>query len=158
MIRAALFSLSLITALVAPAYAQGMNATQVVEVAVTNVDANGNESVSYETAVEVSPGDEVRYSLEYANEGGELAENVELVMPVPTELTLIEDSIMAATAIVTYSSDNGDTFAEREALTVSDGEVSRVAGSEDVTHIKWVFANGIAPAESGTVSFRGILQ
>ncbi|MEM9053986.1 MAG: hypothetical protein AAGB16_01560 [Pseudomonadota bacterium] len=158
MLRAALFSLSLITAFAAPAYAEGMTAQQVVEVAVASIDEAGNEIVTYETAGEVAPGDEVRYRLEFVNEGSQVAENVELVMPVPAELTLIDGSVVESTALVTYSSDNGTTFKVRDELTVGDGEELRPAGAEDVTHIKWAFVEGIAVSEAGAVSFRGILQ
>ena len=83
MLRATAFALTLISAFSASAHATGLKATQIVEVATISVDADGNEMTTYSQASEVEPGERVRYSLAYANEGNDAAENVRLVMPVP---------------------------------------------------------------------------
>ena len=41
-------------------------------------------------------------------------------------------------------------------VTEQDGE--RAASAEDITHIRWSFADSIAPGEAGEISYRGILQ
>lgn len=56
MLRGSLFALSLLTAFIAPAYATGLQAEQIVEVATVSVDENGQEQVTYTLAEEVAPG------------------------------------------------------------------------------------------------------
>lgn len=158
MLRATILVFSLVTALTLPAMANGMTAEQIVEVAVISVDETGAESVRYEAASEIAPGDEVRYRLDYANDGTEAAENVSLVMPVPTEITLIEGSVVAGPALVTYSADAGVSFASRDALEVIEGDETRPATASDITHVRWVFATPIAAGEAGSISFSGVLQ
>lgn len=158
MLRSTLFALSLLTAFAAPAYAAGLTASQTVEVAVATVGAGGESQVSYEIAEEIAPGDELRYVLSYANGGEEAAQNVRLDMPVPTEIDLIEGSVVAGAANVTYSIDNGSTYSTRGALTISVNGQDRAATAKDITHIRWTFSDAITPGAAGTISYRGVLQ
>ncbi|MDJ0919752.1 MAG: hypothetical protein QNI84_01380 [Henriciella sp.] len=158
MIRASLFSLSLITAFAAPAVAEGLTASQTVELAMVSEDENGERQVIYTIADEIAPGSELRYVLSYDNQADVAATDVRLVMPVPTEITLIEGSADQAVATVTYSADNGATFTSRDSLTVlEDGEL-KPASTEDITHLRWTFAEAIAPGASGKLTYSGILQ
>ena len=158
MLRSSLFVLSLLGVFAAPAYAAGLTASQTVEVAIVAVDANGETKTRFEPAAEISPGDEVRYVLSYANSGDDSAENVRLDMPVPNEIELIDGSVEAAGARVTYSIDNGSSYAARDMLTISANGQARIAVAEDITHIRWTFAEAIAPGQTGTISYRGVLQ
>ena len=158
MFRSTLFALSLLTVFAAPAYAAGLTANQTVEVAIVSIDDQGERSVAYQTAEEVAPGDEIRYILNYANDGDDAASNVRLDMPVPSEINLIEGSVEASTANVTYSIDSGETFSARGDLTISVNGQVRTATAEEITHIRWSFADSIAPGDIGTISYRGVLQ
>jgi len=158
MFRSTLFALSLLTVFAAPAYAAGLTANQTVEVAIVSIDDQGERSVAYQTAEEVAPGDEIRYILNYANDGDDAASNVRLDMPVPSEISLIEGSVEAGTADVTYSIDSGETFSSRGDLTISVNGQVRTATAEEITHIRWSFADSIAPGDMGTISYRGVLQ
>ena len=158
MLRATLLALAVAGASSLSAFADGLTAEQVVERVTVTVDANGNEVRSYQLADEVAPGDEVRYSLAYKNSGEAAADAVSLVMPVPSAVTYIETSASGRADELTFSSDGGQTFATRAALTTADGDQERFATSADITHIKWAFSNPIAPATSGTVSFSAILK
>ncbi|MEM6534289.1 MAG: hypothetical protein AAF613_01510 [Pseudomonadota bacterium] len=158
MIRHSILALSMLTCLSAPALAEGFTALQLVERAVVNVDDSGNRDVTFEAAEEVAPGDEVRYRLAYSNDGAEPAENVRLVMPVPAQLKLIEGSAQTPAADVTYSVDNGETFARRGNLTVSVDGIERPATAEEITHIRWTFSEAIAAGATGDLSYRGVLQ
>ncbi len=158
MLRSTLFALSLLTVFAAPAYAAGLTANQTVEVAIVSIDDQGEQSVAYQIAEEVAPGDEIRYVLNYANDGGDAASNVRLDMPVPTEINLIEGSVEAGSANVTYSIDSGETFSARGDLTISVNGQVRTATAEEITHIRWSFADSIAPGDIGTISYRGVLQ
>lgn len=158
MIRASIFALSLLTAFAAPAAASGLSAEQVVEVAIPSVDENGDPTVVYEIAEEVAPGDELRYVLTYANGADTAINSVNLVMPVPSEVDLIEGSVEKAGATVSYSVDNGVSFAERGTLKVAVDGVERSATSEDITHIQWSFSEEIPAGTSGKISYRGVLR
>ena len=158
MFRSTLFALALLTAFAAPAYAAGLTASQTVEIAVVSLDEAGDRSVAYETADEVAPGDEVRYVLEYSNASDDAADNVRLDMPVPEAINLIEGSVNPGAANVSYSIDSGATFSNRGDLTVMVNGEERIATAEEITHIRWTFADSIAPGAVGTISYRGVLQ
>lgn len=158
MLRGSLFALSLLTAFIAPAYASGLQAEQVVEVATITVDENGQEFVTYALANEVAPGDQVRYTINYTNSGDESASNVKLDMPVPAEVDFIEGSAEASMAEITYSADNGETFTSRGTLTVTEAGEPQAATAKDITHVRWTFTGDIAPGEAGSISYSGVLQ
>ena len=158
MLRATAVALALLGVFSTPAQAAGLKATQSVELATVSLSADGSETVTFAPATDVEPGEQVRYRLAYTNDGAEAADRVSLVMPVPAEVTYLEGSIAGNAAQVTFSGDNGESFAPREAVRITDGETERVAASADITHIKWVFAEPIAPAESGAISFMAVLK
>ncbi len=159
MLRAALISFAFVSSTALPAFADPiLKAEQLIEVAVVEVDENGQEQVSYEAASEIAPGEELRYRLNYANTGDEAAEDIVLVMPIPSQVTFLEGSVEAGEAAVEYSADNGETFASRGDLTVQTGDQEKPVTSEDLTHVKWVFSEAIEPGVTGNISFRGVLK
>ena len=158
MLRATLLALAAASAVTMPAFANGLSAKQVVERATVSVDVDGNEVRSYALAEEVAPGDEVRYSLSYANTGDEPAEAVSLVMPVPGEVTYIESSVRGAANTVSFSADGGKSFSGRATVATGEGDEARPASADDITHIKWVFSEPVAPSSVGTVSFSAVLK
>ncbi|MEO1554235.1 MAG: hypothetical protein AAFR82_09875 [Pseudomonadota bacterium] len=158
MLRATAFALALLGVFSAPAHAAGLKATQTVELATVTVDADGAEMVTFAPATDVEPGEQVRYRLAYTNDGAEAADQVSLVMPVPSEVTYLEGSVDGNPGLVTFSSDQGETFASRSAVLITDGEAERVATAAEITHIKWLFDQPIAPAESGEISFMAVLK
>ena len=96
MLRATAFALTMLGVFSVPAHAADLKANQIVELANVVVAADGTESITYSPATDVEPGEQVRYSLVYANEGDDAAENVSLVMPVPGEVTYLEASVDGA--------------------------------------------------------------
>lgn len=158
MLRAAMFALALAGMGIAPAQAAGLNAVQTVEVATVSVDASGEEKLTFEPAAEVEPGEQVRYTLAFTNDGDTPAENVNLIMPVPAEVILLDGSIQGAQSLVTFSADQGVTFASRETTMVSEDETTRVATAAEITHIQWAFAEAVEIGASGTISFMAVLK
>lgn len=157
MLRGSLFALSLLTAFIAPAYANGLEATQTVERAIVTVDEAGIETITYEIAEEAAPGDELRYTISYTNESDKSAQNVKLDMPVPSDVTFIEGSVDADTAEITFSVD-GNIYADRTELMVVEADTVRPATAEDITHVRWSFVDGIAPSAAGSISYSGVLK
>lgn len=158
MLRATAFVLAMVSAFSAPALAAGLTAVQSVDLVKTSVDADGANVITFEPATDVAPGEQVRYSLQYTNEGDAPAEAVSLVMPVPAEMTYLEESISGAASVVTFSVDAGTSFAPRQSLIVVEADIERAARAEDITHIKWTFSDPIAPASSGAISFMAVLK
>lgn len=158
MIRAAIVSLSLALALGGPAAASGLTANQTVQKVVVTTDEAGNEVVEYVEADLVAPGDTVVYTLTYANDGEEPAEDVVLTMPVPAEMSFVEGSAKTEMAMVGFSIDGGATFVPRGELAVTlDGE-AREALSDEITHVRWSFTEAIPVGEDGIVSYHAILN
>lgn len=158
MLRATAFALAMLGVFSVPAHAAGLKATQSVELATVSVTADGEERITFAPATDVEPGEQVRYRLVYDNDGTEAADQVSLVMPIPAEVTYLEGSVDGTAGLVTFSSDNGETYAPRDAVLVADGTVERVASAAEITHIKWQFEQPIAPAESGAISFMAVLK
>jgi len=158
MLRNSLIALSMLTAMTAPAYASGLTANQAVQIAVTETAEDGTVTTKYLPADKIAPGDELRYVVSYENVGTDAADNIRLDMPVPVEVEFVEGSVETNIATVTFSIDQGASFAAREALMVADENGERTAAAGEITHIRWFFAQSIAPGEAGEISYRGILQ
>jgi len=158
MLRATAFALAMLGVFTASAHAAGLKANQIVEVATLTIDERGNDAVIFAPATEVEPGQQVRYSLTYANEGPDAAENVSLVMPIPSEVTYLEASVSGAPGNVTFSADDGQTYAKRDALLIAEGDDARIANASEITHIKWAFVTPIAPADTGAISYMAVLK
>jgi uncharacterized repeat protein (TIGR01451 family) len=158
MLRAIALALTMVGVGIGSAQAAGLTATQIVERATMTVAVDGRESLTYSPASEVQPGERVRYSLVYANDGADAAENVDLVMPVPSEVTYLEASVEGTTGTVLFSADAGQSFAPRDDVRISDGDTTRLASAAEITHIKWQFSAPIAPAATGTVSYSAVLK
>lgn len=158
MSRAIVLALATLSGFFAPAYAAGLKATQTVEVVTVEIDADGNETLTYAPATEVEPGEQVRYSLVYLNDGTDAAENVSLVMPIPNEVTYLEASAAGEAGAVTFSADGGQSFVERDALFIGDGDATRLARAGEITHIRWDFEAAVAPSGSGSISYTAVLK
>ena len=79
-------------------------------------------------------------------------------MPVPGEVSYIEASATGQSDEITFSVDGGQTYASRTTLTVGSGDQERLATADEITHIKWNFADPIAPSGIGTISFSAVLK
>ncbi len=141
-----------------PAFANGLTATQTIERRTLVEAADGTVTPVYVPAEQAAPGDQVRYVMTYANSGPAAADAVVLAVPVPAAIRYVENSATMADALVAFSADGGQSFAPRGDLTVSVDGVSRVALSEEITHVRWSFTRPVAPGQSGMLSFDGVLR
>ncbi|MEL6663610.1 MAG: hypothetical protein AAFR33_11475 [Pseudomonadota bacterium] len=157
MIRTSLAALFL-ASLAGTATAADLTAVQTVQKVVVSEDGTGTTVEQLVDAVAVAPGDTVVYSLSYENSGDADADGVKLTMPVPAEVVLLEGSEITRGTTVTYSADGGASYAARADLEVVEGDTTRSALSDEITHIQWLFEDGIPAGEAGTVSFRGVLR
>lgn len=101
----------------------------------------------------VVPGDRVRVTLTFMNKGAAPVAGVNLVNPIPEGLAFDETADPADFAV---STDGGKTFGALTALTVPvEGATARPAAAADVTHVRWLWPDAIAPGQSRAVAFFG---
>ena len=155
----AFFTLSALAVASLATPATALEAEQRVLKEVTVTQADGTEKKSYVAADLVTPGETVVYALVFRNEKEEPAENIVLVMPVPSEITYIEGSASNRLAAADFSTDGGTTFAPRAGLNVqeADGRL-RPASALDITHVRWTISKAVLPGEAGQLWFRGTLK
>ncbi|MEO0982780.1 MAG: hypothetical protein AAFX03_09035 [Pseudomonadota bacterium] len=158
MTRFAISAISMLAALAAPAAAEGMTAKQTVARLVVVETDDGRKTSTLAPADKVAPGEEVVYAIDYRNTGSDAADNVSLVMPIPDEVVYVEDSATSGAGRVEFSADNGGTFAPRDELIIGAGSRRHTALAEDITHVRWTFADAVAPGASGQVLFHAIVR
>lgn len=147
---AALLALS-----VQPAAAQGTGAlTSKIELEKSTPSPDrGPAKKTYVAPDVVVPGDRVRVALTFTNNGAAPAAGVNLVNPIPEGL-VFDDTADAADFGV--STDGGKTFGALASLTVPvQGAPARPATTADVTHVRWLWPDAIAPGQSRSVAFFG---
>ncbi|WP_447754643.1 hypothetical protein [Sphingopyxis fribergensis] len=138
-----------------PAMAQETGSlTSRVELEKSVAGAEGQPAKKTYVAPEVViPGDRVRVTLIFTNKGAAPAAGVNLVNPIPEGLVFDETADSAGFGV---STDGGKTFGALAALTVPvAGAAARPATAADVTHVRWLWPDAIAPGESRSVAFFG---
>ena len=126
---------------------------------ITTTDEAGQEVTTRVQAGKVVPGDEVIYTITFANRGTEPAADVVITNPIPDHMvfTRVEDSPRPAN--VSMSVDGGNVYDAPRNLTVKDAKGNtRPAKASDFTHVRWTFQNSLEPGAEGSVSFKAQLQ
>jgi uncharacterized repeat protein (TIGR01451 family) len=129
------------------------------EVEVEIVAQGGEKEIQRMEAAKVIPGDEVIYTIHYANVGGEPAENIVITDPIPEHMLYLEGSASGEGSVVTFSVDDGKSFDVEGNLKVpvEDGS-ERPAEPSDYTHVKWTLERELEPEAEGFVTFRAQLK
>jgi uncharacterized repeat protein (TIGR01451 family) len=129
------------------------------EIEVEVVTEEGEKEIQRVDASKVIPGDEVIYTIHYANTGTEPAENIVITDPIPEHMLYLDGSAAGEGAIVTFSVDDGKSFDVATNLKVpADDGGERPARASDYTHVKWTLEGDVEPEASGFVTFRAQLQ
>jgi hypothetical protein len=145
----------------AKAGSDAVTLTSAVAIERVETDAAGKEQIVLKSPKDVMivPGDRVVFTLEYNNEGKEPATGFRATnpMPGPVQFTAVTEDWAEV------SVDGGKSWGKLATLTVpsksADGADSmRAASPQDVTHVRWVFADAIAPGGQGSVSYRGVIK
>jgi uncharacterized repeat protein (TIGR01451 family) len=106
----------------------------------------------------VVPGDVVAYTIEAKNITQRPAERVVITDPIPEHTRYVDGSAQAKNAELQFSVDGGKRFDRPEKLVVTEPHgTRRAARASDYTHIRWVFAEPLAPAESRSAHFQAQL-
>lgn len=158
-------SLALLTLLgfAAVAQAQNQGSIQLINRATqakTITDSNGNKKTVMVPVGRVVPGTVVTYTITYRNTGTQPVTGVVVRDPIPANMTYIAGSVEGEGTTISYSIDGGKTWADSlSALSVrlADGS-TRSATATDLTALRWVVNAAVAPGDSGSVSFRAVLQ
>ena len=127
------------------------NSVQKVE---TFVNESGETERRLVDADSVVPGDELRYTIRFSNEGTDVvdANSVVITNPIPDNTEYLEDTAFGSGTTIVFSLD-GEVFAAPEALTVMDQGVEVSASAKEYRVIRWTFQPELAPGESSHVSF-----
>lgn len=141
----------------APAFAQAANPVQLASDVLVerSVTENGQTRVSLEEPSAVVPGDTLVFVLRYENTGRQPATNFVITNPLPQAVRYTGTVDPGASVSV----DGGRNWGALSELNVREGDGTlRPARAEDVTHIRWAFAQPIAAGQSGRLMFRGIVR
>jgi uncharacterized repeat protein (TIGR01451 family) len=146
----------------APAAASPVTLTSDVKIERVEVDASGKETVTLHTpkSVVVVPGDKVLFTLEVKNTGAQPAAGFRATNPMPGPVQFVS----VAEEWAEVSVDGGNVWGKLSALKVktvpADGTapVERAADVADVTHVRWIFPDAIAPGGTRKISYRGVIK
>ncbi len=146
----------------APAGKAPVSLSSDVKIERTELDAAGKEKTVLLNPkdVIVVPGDRVVFTLNVSNAGVEPASGFRATNPIPGPVTFIA----VAEDWAEVSVDNGTSWGKLTTLSVkakaadTGAEIVRAAAAEDVTHVRWVFADAIAPGAKNSVSYRGVVK
>ncbi len=140
-----------------PAHAQAKSAVALESVIeVETKDAAGASSYGSPVKGTVVPGDNLRFSIYFANTTDEPASALSVTNPIPTAVEFVRvDEDWALLSV-----DGGKTFGALTELTVTatnaeGASETRAATPADVTHIRWKLDRPLAPQEKGSLRFFG---
>lgn len=141
-----------------PAAAQGSGTlTSKIELEKALSTANRNaELYTYVEPDVVVPGDRVRVTLTFTNNSAAPATGLNITNPIPEGLVF--NSTNDATDF-SVSVDGGKSFGALASLTVPvENGVLRAATLPDVTHVRWLWSQPVAPRQSRSVAFFGLVK
>lgn len=136
--------------------------TSDVKIERVEVDASGKEKITLHApkSVVVVPGDKVLFTLEVTNTGAQPAAGFRATNPMPGPVQFVS----VAEDWAEVSVDGGTNWGKLAALKVktvpADGTapVERAADLADVTHVRWLFPDAIAPGGTRKISYRGVIK
>lgn len=116
-------------------------------------DAEGKQKISWQELqgnVTVTPGEVIRYKVTGANKSDRPVKNLVVTQPIPQRTAYVLNTVTVnhPGAVVTYSINNGKTFVAKPTIKVklASGKVEiQPAPAEMYTHVRWKFAQPIAP-------------
>lgn len=118
---------------------------------------NGAKVKKLLPAKQAAAGDTLVYSLAYSNSGNEAATDAVIDNPIPKGSSYIAGSATGKGADITFSVDDGKSFAQSEVLMnevmlMSGTKVRSPASPEEYTHVRWTIRQ-VPPGATGMVGF-----
>jgi uncharacterized repeat protein (TIGR01451 family) len=121
----------------------------------TRTDAAGKSAIVREAPKVVTPGDKLVFLLSYRNAGSAPATGFTVTNPVPAAVAFSG----ADGDGVDLSVDGGKSWGALASLKIAQADgTSRPARPDDITHVRWTFAQPIPAGGTGQLSFRGIVR
>ena len=151
-----LLAVALLIALLAarPSYAQNaLDVRTVVQKEQVEVGDDGETTTTLVPAERVLPGDKVVYTITFTNTGDTPADNVVVTNPIDASLTYVEGSAFGAGMRVEFSADDGQSFAARSEVRVTEAGDERAADDEDLTHVRWTLEGSLGAGATGVARF-----
>jgi uncharacterized repeat protein (TIGR01451 family) len=117
--------------------------------------ADGSSKVVREEPGVVTPGDKLVFLLSYRNGGADPASGFVVTNKIPEQIAFSGGESEGAIVSV----DGGKSWGPLASLKIANADGSqRPATQDDVTHIRWSFAQPIAAGRAGQLSFRGVVK
>jgi uncharacterized repeat protein (TIGR01451 family) len=139
-----------------PVWAKPLLAISIGATKEITVVKNGVKSTKLVPTQTTAPGEVLHYTLTFVNKGDEPAVDAVIDNPIPKGVTYVANSASGAGSEITFSTDNGKTYAQPVKLTYELNKagkvVKRSATPEDYTHIRWTIKE-VPAGRSGTLSF-----
>jgi uncharacterized repeat protein (TIGR01451 family) len=120
-------------------------------------DPNHASARRFVPADRIRVGDEVHYTIRVTNPGRMPVRGVMVTKRLPFGLTYVGDSAVGPAAIVQFSVDSGESFAEAAELRVGSGGRTRPAASADYTHVRWLLKRPLPGGATALLRFRATL-
>ena len=147
------------------AYAQARPATgsielkNIAEVEIEVKGADGKVEKKRAPVQKAIPGTVVFYTSTFKNIGTKPAGNIVINNPIPANTTFVAASAYGETMDITYSADDGKTWAAADKVRVkgADGK-ERAAAVSEFTHIRWVLRGELAAGKQGEAGFRVVIN
>ena len=118
----------------------------------------GAQAATLGPAERLAAGDEVIYRVNYTHTGSEPAQVV-ITNPLPTGLVYLPGSGTALGVRLEVSVDGGRQFGAFKRLrATAPGGTKRAAVATDITHVRWVLEQPVAPGAVGAVSLRARIR
>jgi uncharacterized repeat protein (TIGR01451 family) len=133
--------------------------TSIAEREVVSTDADGNQVTTMERVTSAVPSDVIVYTITYANNGTDAADNVVITDPIPAEMAYVGGSAFGAGADLVGSADGGLSWGPLNGLTFTgaDGQ-TRPARPDEITHLRWTLRNPVPPGGRGFVRFKAAVR
>lgn len=128
-----------IVAFAAPALAETSAEMEILRPVTETVMVDGMaiEKTVMQAITSSVPGDILTYRITMTNDDDAPASDIKLVLPLDTNITLIEDTVTATTDFASqYSVTDGDEFADLQDLFVMEDGERRAASADDLRYIQ----------------------
>lgn len=156
--RGTSFSVALLALGAVTAQAENFAASQTSRLDVPEVLNSNAIDVEFEEAKIASPGERSRFHLSFTNEGDSPAENIVLLMPVPSDVDVVSGTATDSRAEVSYSVDGGLTFSSAERLFEDPEFAEGETQLANVTTVRWTLTDPVPPGASGALSYVGVFH
>ena len=150
-LRLLLITLGLLFAVSAAAQVTLNNSVKKVE---SFLNEDGQVERQLVDALSVVPGDELRYTITFSNNGNQVVDagSVVITNPIPESTEYLDGTAFGSGTEIVFSID-GESFATASELIVEEDGVEAPASAKDYATIRWIFGPELKPGETSRVSF-----